>query len=131
MAKPKLFDFVNEINSGKTNLIAVEPELRSSYNAFMVNRALSQHPETIVPAQIMNYYHGLDTDIQMEYLIQSIPRKKRFSKWAKEEKDQYLQSVIDFYQVSRLKAVEIIDILDSDQLHDIHRMVTDLGGIER
>lgn len=131
MAKVKLFDLVNEINSGKTNVIALDPTLRSVYNAFMINRALSQNPDTVLAAQVMNFYHELDKDIQMEYLIQSIPKKKRYSKWAKEAGSEYLDSVIKWYSVSKNKALEIIGLLDADELADIHRKVTDLGGVSK
>lgn len=124
----KLFDIVNEINHGKNNVVIMKSGGYSAYNAFMVNRALSQNAETIIPAQIMNYYHGLDKDIQMEYLIQSIPKKKRYSKWAKETPSEYLECVVKWYNVSKSKAVEIIGLLDADELDTIYRMTSDLGG---
>lgn len=124
----KLFDLVNEINFGKTNIAALESTGRSAYNAFMVNRALSQNVETVIPAQIMNFYHELDPDIQMEYLIQTIPKKKRYSKWAKETPSEYVECVVTWYNVSKSKALEIIDLLDADELAEIYRITTELGG---
>lgn len=124
----KLFDLVNEINYGKTNVIALEGAGKSAYNAFMVNRALSQSADTVIPAQIMNFYHELDPDIQMEYLIRTIPKKKRYSKWAKDTPSEYLDCVVKWYNVSKSKALEIIDLLDADELAEIYRITTDLGG---
>lgn len=129
MSKPGLFDYVNEINQGKTNLAALSDDGRRGYNAFMINRALSQHHETVIPAQIMNFYHELASDMQMEYLIQSITKKKRFSKWAKADKSDYLESVMHYYEVSRQKAADMIDLLDTDELVEIDRWHTDTGGL--
>lgn len=129
MAKPSVFDYVNEINNGKQNLLALDPTLKSSYNSFMVNRALSQHHETVLPAQIMNFYHELDKDMQMEYLIQSIPKGKRFAKWAKEDKYEYLETIIQWYQCSKAKALEIIELLDVSEVTRIHKILNDRGGL--
>lgn len=131
MAKPSVFDYVNEINKGKTNLIALDPSLTSSYNPFMVNRALSQHPETVLPAQIMNYYFELPKDMQFEYLIQAIPKGNRYAKWAKENKYEYLESVIRYFECSKQKALEIMEMINQDELVDIHRKLTDTGGLSK
>lgn len=129
MAKPSVFDYVNEINNGKQNLLALDPSLKSSYNSFMINRALSQHHETVIAAQIMNYYHELDKDMQFEYLIQTIPKGKRFAKWAKEDKYEHLDDIMRWYKCSKQKALEIIELLDTNEVLRIHKMLNDLGGL--
>ncbi len=35
------FDFINQINHGKTNLIDEKPELEKEYKPFIINRGLS------------------------------------------------------------------------------------------
>ena len=41
-----LWDFINEINHGKNNLIDEKPELEKNYKPFIINRGLSFNHDT-------------------------------------------------------------------------------------
>ncbi|CAB4127240.1 clamp loader small subunit [uncultured Caudovirales phage] len=110
------FDFINAITQTKEDLFK-DPQASKDYNAFMVNRGLSQYPDTILYANEMNMHYNLDSDMQFKYLINTITKKKRFSKWAKKDKDsKSFLLVKEYFKYSDEKARQALDILTSDQL---------------
>ena len=48
------FDFVNQINHGKKNLMDETPELEREYKQFIINRALSFNHDTALYSNEMN-----------------------------------------------------------------------------
>jgi hypothetical protein len=111
------FDFLNEINSGKKDLIREDPQNEKDYVPFMVNRGLSYFADTIMYANEMNRVSGVPKVWQNDFFLNSISKKKRFSKWYKKEADsQSLQLVMEYYKYSNKRAQEIMDILSPDQL---------------
>lgn len=111
------FDFLNEINSGKKDLIREDPQNEKDYVPFMVNRGLSYFADTVMYANEMNRVSGVPKLWQNDFFLNSISRKKRFSKWHKKEADsQSLQLVMEYYKYSNKRAQEIMDILSPDQL---------------
>lgn len=102
-----------------------------SYNSFMVNRALSQHKDCIMAANDMNLYHFIDKKMQFDYLINRVRSYKRpFIKWGKHAKEKNLQCIMQYYNVSSCKALEILRVLDKDQIKDIMVKI-DIGGIKK
>src|SRR3989304_4973463 len=89
--KPKidLFVFVKAIQYTKEPLIVDEWSERQ-YNPFMVNRALSFNPETVIQANEMNSRPHLGKKLQFSFLINTIRPKKRFDAWVKAEKSEFL-----------------------------------------
>ena len=111
------FDFLNEINSGKKDLIREDPQNEKDYVPFMVNRGLSYFADTVMYANEMNRVSGVPKLWQNDFFLNSISKKKRFSKWHKKEADsQSLQLVMEYYKYSNKRAQEIMDILSPDQL---------------
>lgn len=127
---PGLFDIVDEITTGSRNLVSLSG---AKYPGFMVNRALSQHPDTFVQSQMMNFFHELPGDMQMQYLLESVqPKKKRRGKWAKKEKHQRqsdLENIQSWYQVNQRRAMQILERLSEEELQVIDRKFNlDRGG---
>lgn len=116
------FDIVASVSHTKTRVISSENE--KDYNAFMVNRALSYYPDTILHAQEMNVNHHADGLLQYDYLMNSLRKKKRFSKWFKPEKSIEIDAVMRRYNCSYRKALEITRILTKDQLSEITRIMS-------
>jgi len=111
------FDFLNEINYGKKDLIREDPQNEKDYVPFMVNRGLSYFADTVMYANEMNRVSGVPKVWQNDFFLNSISKKKRFSKWHKKETDsQSLQLVMEYYKYSNKRAQEIMDILSPDQL---------------
>ena len=76
------FDFINAINLTKENLFT-DPQANKDYSPWMVNKGLSYFPDTILHANEMNGNYSIPKEWQFSYYLNTIPKKKRFSKWAK------------------------------------------------
>jgi hypothetical protein len=110
------FDFINSINFEKKNLFE-DPQAKKDYNAFIVNRGLSYFPDTVLYANEMNRNHHIDKDCQFFFLLNSISKKKRFSKWAKKEANtESLTLVMEYYKYSSERAKEALSVLTDEQL---------------
>ena len=105
------FDFLNSINQSKVNLIREDGRGASEYAPYLMNKGLSQFPDTIMQANAMNQRGFLDKQMQYEYMLHSIRPRKRFSKWAKKEDAEVVQGICDLFGCSTKKAEEVRDVL--------------------
>lgn len=124
------FDFVNAITHNKKRLMTgtENDELaESSYVPFVVNKSLSYFPDTVLHANEMNRYAGVDNKLQFSYLLNSIRPAKRFAKWVKREDNESVELVKQFYGYSTEKAVQVVSLLTSDNLHYIKQKL-ERGG---
>lgn len=116
------FDFVNDINFGKSNIM-VDDITEKAYNAFMVNRSLSYFNDTVLMANEMNLNAHLDSRLQFDFLINIVRKKRRFSKWAKAQTNSDVEVVKDYYGYSNEKARQILPLLTSEQIDDLKKKV--------
>ena len=123
------FDFVKEINHGKTNLMDETPELEKEYKPFIVNRALSFNNDTTRYANEMNGQNHLDSKLQFDFFLNIIRPKKRYGKWLKRENNEVLESIMEYYKCSYAKAREYATLLNDSQLDIIKRRI-DTGGLK-
>ena len=121
------FDFLNAINENKKDLFQ-DPQASKDYTPFMINRGLSFFPDTVLYANEMNKHVQIPTKWQFEFLKNSIPKKKRFSKWHRRDAtpDQ-VRIIVKHYKCSEKKAYEILTILTPLQVEEI-RVAYDTGG---
>ena len=113
------FDFINAITYTKEDLFA-DPQAKKDYSAYIVNRGLSMYPDTIMNANAMNMYPGIPEDWQFSYLLNSISKRKRFSKWQKKDKEsEDLALVKEYFGYSSEKASKVMDVLTVEQLEVI------------
>ena len=111
------FDFINAINLTKKNLFAEDPQANKDYVPFIVNKGLSYFPDTILYANEMNRNSSIDKDWQFSFLLNSIPKKKRFSKWAKKDAEtESFHLVKEYFGYSDSKTHEALSVLSSDHL---------------
>jgi len=121
------FDFINAINQTKVDLFK-EPLANKDYDAYIVNRGLSFFHDTVVQANVMNRYSFLPNEWQFRFLLNSIAKKKRFSKWAKKDKaTESLKLVQEYFGYSSEKAKEALRILSDEQLNEI-KLKLNKGG---
>lgn len=120
------FEIVGQISTSAAN--NWEDIGEKDYNAFMVNRAFSYHYDTIMLANEMNKLHRLPAQLQYDFLRTAIrPKKKRFSKWAKAEKDSVIDLVMTSYYCNRQRAIEMVSLMSDADIKYI-KTVTDKGG---
>lgn len=124
------FDYVNSITLGKNNMMRdTENDVlaEKEYNPWIVNKALSYFPDTVLMANDMNMYHGLDKRPQYEYLLNMIRRNKRWAKWVKDEGSEDLDLVIKAYNCNPTVAREYLKLLTKEQLDAIRASMA-VGG---
>ena len=124
-----LGDFLRAINITKKNLLEEDSLTESEYVPFIINRTLSYFPDTVLYANEINLRGHLDNRLQNDYLLNSIRKKKRFSRWLKPELQNDVDVIKEYYSCNYRKAHEIAKILTSDQLSLIHKRMK-RGGLQ-
>ena len=123
----ELKDWLNSINFTKDNLIEEDESLAKEYPPFIINKCLSGHLDCILFANEMNKYHFLDKDIQYNFYINILRKKKRFSPWIRKDKITDLEYVKNYYGYSNEKASQALKILSHEQIEFIKKRL-DTGG---
>ena len=120
------FVFLNSINHTKEDVM-VDDMMEKSYNSFMINRSLSYVPDTVGLANVMNRYHHIDSKLQYHFLINIIRKRKRFSKWFKNERVSDIEVIKQYYGYSNDKAEQVLPLLSPEQIDIITRKVSKGG----
>ena len=123
----ELKDWLNSINFNKENLIEEDSTLAKEYPPFIVNKCLSGHLDCVLFANEMNRYHFLDKDMQYNFYLNILRKKKRFSPWLRKEKVSDIEYVKQYYGYSNEKATQVLRILTSEQIAFI-RSKLEIGG---
>ena len=121
------FDFVKSITYTKEDIMHDLNE--SEYEPFLVNRALTYYQDCILYANEMNRRFEVSNRLQYHYLLNTIRKRKRFAKWIKPEKIDDLKIVMEYYQVSRAKAEEYLNIISENDIA-ILRKKMNKGGVK-
>lgn len=116
---------LNSINTTKENLMRnevgeeIEAEVKA-YPPFPITRSLSYHIDVLLLVNELNRrglsQHGIDNLRHYEFLLNVIPKGRRFAKWSKPEKYDDIQAVMDFLGLTFDKARDIIDLLSTEEL---------------
>ena len=122
----ELKDWLNSINFTKENLLE-DSSTVSEDPPYIINRCLSGHLDCILFVNEMNRYSFLDKDIQYNFYLNTLRKKKRFSPWLRKEKVTDLQSVKQYYGYSNEKASQALKILSKQQLEYIKQRL-ETGG---
>ena len=115
----ELKDWLNSINFTKKNLIQEDPSVKKDYPPYIINRCLSGHIDCVMFANEMNKYHFLDKDMQYEFYINILRKRKRFSPWIRKDKVSDMECVKSYYGYSNEKAQQALRILSPEQIEFI------------
>ena len=129
MKEPKKlspFDFLNAINFTKQDLI-VDDITEKAYVPFVVNRSLSYFQDTVLLANEMNINHIIDHKAQNLFYINTIRKRKRFSKWAKADEPADLEIVKKYYGYSNDRAREALSILSKEEISELKKRMNPGG----
>lgn len=108
-----------------------EPVLENEkdYVPFIVNKALSFHPDCVLFANQMNMNPNLSGKAQFSYLLNTIrPWKRPYQKWLKREKIETVEALQEYYGYSIEKARQAASVLTPDQIMEIKRRL-EKGGL--
>ena len=120
------FELIKSISNTKKDILENEKD----YNAFMVNRGLSYFPDTVIYANEMNRFHHLDSRLQYHFLINTIRKRNRFSKWNKSIESENINAIKQYYGYSNEKARDVLPLLSNENLKYIRGRIQ-YGGIQR
>ena len=122
--KDNVFAHANAImRNGDRDALVKEPK----YNAYLTNRALSQHPDCIFQAHTINGYPSAPDAVQFDFLFHTVQKRNRgFGKWAKGEEDVNAEIVSRYYAVRRDKARGMAKCLTQGQIDELARLMADL-----
>lgn len=113
----KLTEYLNSINYEKNDIFLHDPELaEKNYLPYVINRCLSYFTDTVLHANQMNMHSELSGKMQYDYYMETIRKRKRFSKWIKNEITEDLQLVMDKFKCSAPKAKNILPLLSDEYI---------------
>ena len=124
----ELKEYLNAINHTKENIMQDSFSERK-YPAWVVNRALYAHPDTILLVNEMNVNNHLESKLQFDFLLNSIRPRKRFAPWLKTSKIDNLDLVKEYFGYSDQKAKDALTLLTDDDL-ELIRSKLNKGGNE-
>jgi hypothetical protein len=124
------FVYADSVSATKKNLMrgtANDMLAERLYKPYLTNRSMSYHQDSILYANEMNMRPHLDNKPQYEYLLNTLRKRKRYAKWAKQTPDVFVEMVMEYYGYGRSKAEDALKILTDDQLAMIG-VALDKGG---
>ena len=121
-SKTSPFTYLNSINENKADL-SQDSDGFASYNEYIINRSLSYFRDTVLLANEMNIHHHLDKDAQYHFLLNTIRKRKRFSKWVKPETQSDIEVVKEYYGYSNEKAKNALSLLSPEQIEELRKRV--------
>jgi len=124
------FDFINNISSSRTSIW--DDTSDTEYNSFMVNRGLSQYPDTILYSQLINENgQYLSNKQQYDFYRLAINnKKKRFAKWHKAKKRDDISELAEFYGISVRRLEQYLELMSDSELTEVADMMYK-GGKEK
>ena len=109
-------EIIPSILQTKKNQMLTEQD-EKSYPHFMVGRALSNYPDTVLSANDMNMYPHLDNKLKYDYLLNIVkPYKRPFAKWHKRASSVDLDAIKEYYGYTDAKAYDVLTILSDAQI---------------
>jgi len=115
-----LKDYLNSINYTKKRVMqSDDPAWEKKYPAYIVNKCMSHHMDTVMYSNEMNMCQHIDNKLQYDFFINTVRSRKRFSPWDKKQKINDLDAVKQYYGYSNEKAKQALNILTPDQLNVI------------
>jgi len=123
------FIFIDSINYTKKNLMDNDPLAVKTYNPFIVNRGLSYFEDTIFFSNEINKNNDIPKEWQYLFYLNSITKKKRYSKWFKKiPLSKECKLIMEYYGYSVEKAKLVEGLHTADQLKIIETKLNKGGA---
>lgn len=116
MAKISVFDIIKDLSHDKVRLIDQDPDNENLIKPYLINRNFSFGRDTVFYANEMNKAGDISPRMLYDYYFHTLRPKKRFNKWLKQDKSEYLDDVIKFYGYNYARATEALALLTMEQL---------------
>lgn len=131
-----LGEALNSINFTKKNLVrnedgSINNSEAKSFPSYIVLKSLSYHvdcvPYVAYLAERMTKAHNMSNEMQYEFLLHSIPKGKRFAKWAKPKNEKALELLMEYYNINHSTAKGYLRLMSEEA---IDKLLNARGGIE-
>ena len=110
------FDIVKSLNSK----VDIEFEM-SAYKAFVINKALSFHKDTIMHANEMNEFSFLDDDMQYRFYREGIPKGNRYGKWMRaDDPSGVVELLKKRYRINNQLALAYSKLLSENDIQQLY-----------
>jgi len=120
MSGYELKHYLKSLNETKENLMeSDDPMWEKKYSPFIINKCLAPFNDTIMLVNEMNMRHHLPSQLQYDFLLNTIRSKKRYAPWVKASKLKDLEYVKEYFGYSNEKAKAALKILDNEQINTI------------
>ncbi len=127
----KPWDYFNDVTNGKKGLLRNSDDAdvaENEYAPYIINKALSYFPDTVLYANEMNKHSHLSKMQQYDYFSNSINKRfRKYPKTKKEDVEENLKNVMTYYEYGHRKAEEVLSILSTEQLRTIKQKL-ETGG---
>lgn len=128
----ELSEILNSINLTKVDLMRGDggDEWKRKYSPYVVNHCLMAHIDTVMMVNEMNIRHGIDKQMQYDFLLNIVEPRKRFAKWLKPEQVENLEVVKEYCGYGDRKAREALSILTAAEIDQMKQALYK-GGVKR
>lgn len=92
-------------------------EIDKDYSPFVVNRMVAGYRELVMFADEMNIRPDIAKEDQLFLYNELIPKKKRRALWSNKRKNEDLEVVMEYYNITQEKADPYMRILSREQIH--------------
>lgn len=120
----KLFDYVKNISAEKDPV----DDVGSEYDAYIVNKAFSLYPDTILAANEMNMRPDIPNKRHYDYLHSITRKKKRYTPWPKNNFSEDEKLISKIYKYNQHKTKQVMKLLSEKQINMLKEMY-DEGGV--
>ena len=124
------FDFCKSINETKADILADSSHVEEDYVPFIVNRNFSLFIDTLFDANEMNQKPHLPGKLQYDYFRHSIKKRKRFSPWPKNKKNEDAFALSQLFSIPFKRMVEILGILNNQQVMELKNLLEKMGDVD-
>lgn len=112
------FDITKTINMKSGRLIT-----DNSYTPFVINKIFSNTRDSIMYANYANQFtSNTDTQLAYDFYYHGLPKASRFGKWnkpPKEDDEDVIEYVQDYFKYNRQKAIDVIACFSEDVIKEI------------
>ena len=102
---------------------------QKEYNAFLVNRSLSNSGQTALFADIINQFPGLDVKLQYDFYLHGVPKQKGYTAWTKKQTQDVSKEVIEYAsQTLCMSVARTIEFIELVGLEAVQAQMEKRGG---
>lgn len=122
------FEIISQLNATTADHYDDIGDKTYTTNAFMIDRGMSYFLDSIMLAAEITQRHHMPPQWKYDFYRFAIqPKKsKKFAKWAKQQKDDDIDLIMQAYNVNRRKATQIRSTINNDM--SIIRETMNFGG---